>query len=551
MKPIVGLSMWDIGGWDHESKRAPVEEDFYEQVLAKQIESYYGLLNAAELAQEADFQNKDIRTWNRLDLMEVPGFSAFLLNCQRLAVHLRHGNVDIADHENQTHRRWSLAEVKKGIEFALRIGADACILHAGTYNERAGRFWPGVDEVKDLMGQRETALESSLAELSGILAAKAAEQETRLREFEEREKGIFSELSALLKEMRFKPRGEERIRLLGRGLELIRKGKLTAEQVRHCQEPWAGMHICVENLEPPNFLVCSPQQVRKIHSKFSEYFQEAAAHGGLSAATTERYRPMFAVDPGHMLNSKVILTQPNNRPYLEALEGGEEFHLDFVRLPGQFSKAEARDGIEEPMLNRFVRLNGDDIFWAHLYGCTRTDTCMTTHGPIKAFRTSVLLERGPDGEPYQRFGTGSYRPNDELNLEEVVQVIGTHVPYIAEVFGAPVEIVKSSALNTYHFLDYLNREHNRAASLIRKAIGKAAEEPGLNDAKRDHLRWLASALVNARAYIRPRPSSLGFWSVGYDEVGFYQYVDNPSTGNTDIFATIKHDDNKIWLKGLE
>ena len=542
--------MWDIGGWDHTSKRAPVCEDFYEQVLAKQIESYYGLLTAAELAQEADYQNNDIRTWSRLDLMEVPGFVAFLLNCRRMAVHLRHGNVDIADHENHTHRRWSLAEVKQGIDFALRSGSDACVLHAGTYNERAGRFWPGVDEVQELIAQRSKALESSLAEISGYLATKAAEQEKRLREFEEREKGIFSELTSLLKELRLKPRGEQRIVLLSRGLELVRKGKLTPEQVRHCQEPWAGMHICVENLEPPNFLICTPQQMRSIHAKFTEYFQEAAAHGGLSSSTTERYRPMFAIDPGHMLNSKVILTQDNNRPYLEALEGGEEFHLDFVRLPGQFPRAEGRDGYEEPLLNRFVRLNGDDIFWAHLYGSKRTDTCMTTHGPIKAFRTSVLLERGPDGEPYQRFGTGSYLPTEELNLEEVVQVLGTHVPYITEVFGMPVEVVKSSALNTYHFLDYLNREHKRAESLIRKAIGKAAEEQGLDDKKREHLRWLASALVNARAYVRPRPRASGFWSVGYDEVGFYRYVDDPEIGNTDIFATIKHDDNKVWLKGL-
>ena len=132
-----------------------------------------------------------------------------------------------------------------------------------------------------------------------------------------------------------------------------------------------------------------------------------------------------------------------------------------------------------------------------------------------------------------------------------MQVLGTHVPYITEVFGAPAEVVKSSALNTYHFLDYLNREHKQAEALIRKTIGKAAEEQGLDEKKREHLRRLASSLVNARAYVRPRPRGSGFWSVGYDEVGFYQYVDKPEVGNTDIFATIKYDGNKVWLKGLE
>ena len=34
-------------------------------------------------------------------------------------------------------------------------------------------FGPGADEVKELMAQRSQALESSLAELSGMLAAKA------------------------------------------------------------------------------------------------------------------------------------------------------------------------------------------------------------------------------------------------------------------------------------------------------------------------------------------------------------------------------------------
>jgi len=550
MQPLVGLSMWDIGGWDHSSKRTPLRPDFYEQVLARQIEAYYGLLTAAELAQEADYQNKDVRTWSRMDLLDVPGVLLFLLNCRRLAIHLRHGNVDIADHENPTHRRWSLTEVKLGIEFAFRSGADTCILHPGTYNERAGRFWPRADEVGDFIRLRSRALEESLAEVAGVFVAGAVQREERLGEFERREPGLADELTALLKELRGMPRGEKRIRLLARGLDLIDRGRLTPEQVRHCHEPWSGLHLCVENLEPPNFLVCTPSQMRTIFDRLTEFYREAAAHAGLSAAAVERYRPMLAIDPGHMLNSKVILTQPNNRAYLDALDGGDDLHRNFVQLPGQYPSHEVRSELVEPLLNQFVRRHGDDICWVHLYGCTRTDTCMTTHGPIKAFRSSVMLERGPDGEPIHRYGTSNYQPTEELNLEEVVQVVGTELPYITEVFGAPVEVVKSSAVNTFHFIEYLRDERRRAIEAIRRAVGVEAERPETTDAERERLRWLASALVSARTYVRPRASSAGFWTVGYDEIGFYRYVDDPEAANVDIFATLKQDGSKVWLKGI-
>ena len=526
-----------------------MDENFYRKVLSRGFKTYEGLITAAELAQEADLQNKEVMTWSSGDLLSIPGLRTALLTCRRLGLHSRHGGVDIGDHENPTHRTWSLNEVRLGIDFALRLGADVCILHPGTYNERSGRFWPRPEEVRDFLSNRWKALENSLAELAGHLASKALEQERRLRHFEEEKPRVFSEMTNLLKELAMSDGGEERISLLHRGLEVIESADLSPEQIRHCQRPWGGMHICLENLEPPNFLVNTPEQISKIHERFDQFFLEAADHGGLSEVSTERYRPKLAIDPGHLLNSKVILTQESNRVFLEAIDGGEDLYRDFVRLPGQYTSRSDGSGVQEPLLNRFVRLHHDKILWAYLYGSSRTDTCMTTHGPIKPFRSSSLLERGSHGEVVKLYSTGNYNPKEELNLEEVVQNLGVDLTYIAEVFDSPVEVVKGSCINTHHYLDYLGREYLRAAEGIRRKIKEISKED-LGEASKARLQAVAEHLVNARSYLRPKPGSSGFWSVGYDEVGYYRYIDSPEEGNLDIFATVKQD-GRVWLKGFE
>ena len=305
MRPLVGISLWDTEGWDLDNHRpATGGSSHYERVLRRHLDTFDGLLWVAELAQQADYQNQGARTWSRLDLMSVPGFPAFLLRNLRLAVHLRHAMVDIADHENETHRQWSLMEVKKGLDFAFRLGADACMLHPGTYNERSGHFWPRADEVAFLVENRRRALDKSLAELAGHLVTLAASQERRLADFERAHKGLFGELKSLLAQVRGgEASPEEHIRLLAKALDMIQRGRLTAEQVRHCQSPWSGLHVCVENLEPPNFLICTPVQARRVFRRLDEFFLEAASHGGLGSVSVDRYGPRLVVDPAHMLNA--------------------------------------------------------------------------------------------------------------------------------------------------------------------------------------------------------------------------------------------------------
>jgi len=550
--PKVGPSIWDGGNGSYrERKIGLAPERYYEQRLQRRLSEYTEMLGTVELSQEADYQNKDVETWSSLEFVEVPGALKLLLENHALALHLRHGNVDIAEHENPTHRHWSLAEVKGGLEFAFRLGADVCLLHPGTFNERSGRFWPRASELVEVLHCRRNALEQSLAEFVGVFVQMAADQESRLRSFEHDEKGIYSELSGLLRELDATTGPEERVRYLAQAIALVRRHKLTPEKIRHCKKPWSGLHVCLENLEPPNFLVCTPEQLEELYGRFVEFYLEAASHRGMDPEAVSRYRPKLSIDPGHLLNTKVILSQEVNRPYLEGLAGGDSLQKPFVSLPGEFPGASGPCVGEEPLLNKVVRTHHEDISWVHLYGSQRTDTCMTTHGPIKPFRRKAMIGPGLSGERTVLYGTGNFRPEEELNLEEVVQILGTSVPYIAEVFDAPIERVKGSVTSTRHYLEFLDEQNKLASALVRRRIGQASEEnPG--DTKRlECLRYLAKAMTCARCYIRPHKSGHGSWAVGYDEIGFYRFEDEAEVGYVDIFATVKQADGTVWLKDID
>ena len=549
--PLVGLSIWDMSGWDGQEKYSPAYKEFHETVLTEKLHHYNRHFTVAELAQDADYLNRDLNCWSNIDLINTPGFITFALTTARIAVHLRHRHVDIAESENNTHRKWSLEQVKEGVRFAFRIGADHGILHPGTQNERSGHFWPSASDLPGILENRGAALDNSLAEIAAVIAEEAFQREERLHCFEQSNRGVFNELSSILKELSLSPRGEERIRHLARAIDIVERGKLTLEQIRHCVSPWAGLHIAVENLEPPNFLVCSPAQISSIHRKFTVYCREAASTKGLSQAAIERYLPGIALDPGHLLNSKIILTLDQNRQFLEAIDGADEFFGDFVQLPGQYNRQGNSDVLSEPILNRFVRKNCEHIMWCYIHGCRRTDTMMTSHEPVRTFRKAHYLERDGRGKVQNLYLMNSFSPDDELNLNEVVQVLGMDIPYIAEIIGAPIEVVISSANNLKHYLSFLWRERSLALSAVKNAISQEAKiaSPD-NDSRKEHLEWLGKALSKSRFYVRNKPSELGMLTAGYDEAGFYIYSDDDCKGNVDIFATVKQTTGKVWLQGI-
>lgn len=549
--PLVGLSIWDMSGWDGREKYATVDKGFYENVMVEKLQHYNNNFSVAELAQEADYLNTESNCWSNIDLIKTPGFVLFALTTSQLSLHLRHRHVDIAEAENDTHRKWSLEQVKAGVRFAFRLGANVAILHPGTHNERSGQFWPAAYELPKILEHRSRALESSLAAIASVVAEEALMKEERILAFEKLKRGVFDELSSILKELSITPRGEKRVRHLFRAIELVEQGKLTSEEIRHCVMPWGGMHLALENLEPPNFLLCTPTQIVSFLRKFESYCAEAASTKGLSDAAIERYRPGIALDPGHMLNSKVILTLEQNEGFMSAIDSSEELLGDFVNLPGQYPRGENPDFEVEPILNKFVRQNADRILWCYIHGCRRTDTCMTSHGPIRAFREAHYIERDSAGKIKTRFLMDSFRPEEELNLNEVIQVVGMDIPFITEVIGSPAEVVTGSASNLQHYLKFLWSERKIALDAVKKAIVEEASNGNESTVElRQQLDYLGKTLSRARFYVRNYPSDAGLRTAGYDEAGFYIYSDEARMGNVDIFATVKQRSGKVWLQGI-
>ncbi len=562
-RPAVGISIWDHGERSfHEGNYYRLPPDFYREVLERKLCIYRDCFDVLELSQEAAFGGEGGVTWSRLDPYSVRGFLPVLVDGNRwLSVHLRHGGVDLAEPDREHFRQQSVKEDEFALRWAFSLGADAAVLHPGTYNVNVGRFWPSADELQEHLEARSAALEKSLAELVAVYVEMVLEYERMRNDYYEAHHAVVRDLEALFGDLEAIPRTDgRRYAVVAELLRILEKEQVPLFVLRHCMKGASkGMRLCLENLEPPNFLVCTPVQLEKWFSRLLEMYHEAAGHRGLDGALLERYRPGISLDVNHLLNTKMMMEQPGNSSYRMRLEGEEQLSLPFVNLPGEYPLLEGRP--QEPLLNKVMRLLGSDVALVHISGSSRMDSCMTTHEPVKPLRERVVFELDERMVPFPRYKMNCFRPDHELNIEEVVQVVGPGAHYVAEIHDFPEELVRSSVINLSCYLSYFMELEEDARSLLTRRLreeaasldgcrrsGDGGGDAVLSSKRREALLSVLTRLESASCYVRPRRGTDLLWEVGYEEIGFYD--DPAGNGEIEIFATVKEDREHVWVKDL-
>jgi hypothetical protein len=562
---IVGIPLWDYGQKNSlDIEYSKVDPEFYRNELDQKLEKFRHFLPALEMQQEAQYQSEGTRSWARLDLYGLNNFRRFLVTNEFWAIHARTQGVDVSEYENEVQRTWSVRETQGAIDFAFRVNADAVTLHPGTYNLRGGRFWPKADEALQITNNRRVIFTRSLVEIIEHFVSLALRLERDIESYQERQPWLVAELRGLTHWLALNF-ADERVRYksLTELFHLVERHTVPIWLFRYCRNPDKGLHLVLENVEPPNFLCCTPAQLASWHRRMMEIYTDTCDRMQVPAAVAARYAPRMVLNPNHLLNSKVILTQPSNRAIGHIFEDYDQLFLPFVTLPCDIPVGSGGVAIE-PLMNRFVREYGNDVLYVHLAGSQKMDNTMTTHDPVRSFRTKMYLHADSSIRPIPKYSTAAFDPEVELNLEEVVQVIGYDRTYVLAVFDCPDELLMSSWIHADEFLSYLETEHERNLGVVRAALeahreaaasgGSAAAGPG----ETAHQVWGAakvlSELESACFYIRPHRKARELWKVGYDEAAFYAYDARwgspESTSPVDIFATVKDGTGKVWVRGL-
>ncbi|MBI4859339.1 MAG: hypothetical protein HY815_03645 [Candidatus Riflebacteria bacterium] len=471
-------------------------------------------------------------------------------------------DVDLSEPENELARGWSIREVNGAIDFALRVNADAVVLHPGTDKPKSGRFWPKSDEALQITNNRRVIFTQSLVELLDHFVRGVRDLEDKVARYDEKNPWLVAELRGLMHQLELSG-SDERVRLpcLAEIIRIIDGHRIPIWMVRYCKNPSKRLSLVLENVEPPNFLCCTPRQhVGWLH-RMREIFTDLCEREHLSSEFQAKYRPYLVLNPNHLLNAKVILTQPTNRPIAHIFEDYDDLYVAFVTLPSDMPSG--GDGrVIEPLLNRYVREHSDDFLYAHLAGSQRMDYYMTTHDPIKSFRTKMYVQTDPNGRPLAKYSTGAFDPEVELNLEEVVQILGFDKTYVLEIQDSPEETVIASWVHTSEYLDHLHRECARAHELVLHALREAQAQSLQLSSRPDEVAQrfadagrMMEALGRARFYMRPHRKARELWKVGHDEAGFYVFdpawIRGESLSTVDIFATVKDGTQAVWIKGLE
>lgn len=540
-----GMSLWDYGQTNlNEEEHYKYDRGFYRRELEQKLLIYAGCLGACELQQEAHYQNRQSGAWSSLDLLELQGFPAFLLNNRYWAIHAPVGETDITDYENQIHLEWSVRETREAIDMAFRVLADSVVLHPGTYNLKSRRFWPQPEEALLITNHRRVALHTSLKALIDHFLYRLEEWQDRLATFLTTQRALADDLQGLFREYDAAPLlTMPRYRLAAQILELITREQLGIDLVRWCKNPERGVRLAIENVEPPNFIICTAGQLRRFHSRMTEMYQEAFEQSTrLSPDVFDRFRPGMVLDVAHLLNSKIMLSTPEHSGIAHIFEDHEDLERAFVSLPGEFPTD--RSGLPvEPLLNKFVREGTRDLLCVYVAGSHRTDRVMTTHDPIRAFRERMLLHPrvGAQGSVH-RYGLLPFDPEIELNLAEVIQVFGPDRTYMMKLFDVAQERVLASFNNLVAYLDFLRAEEQRARERIAEHLAELRESAAtVADAQ-----WAEERLARCRFYLRPFRKSAELGRLGYDEIGFYSFFDEGPEA-VDIFATVKEESGLVWV----
>jgi len=578
----VGSSLWDFGSADvNDNTFYKFDPQFYRSVMEDHLRWFGSFNSVLELQQEALHHFPANGAWSSLDLYQVDGFLRCLISNEFLAIHAKTQGVDITDFENENQRARSLRQMEGCIDFAIRINADAITFHPGTYNEKAGNFWPKPEDALRITNMRRVTFEDSLRKIVQYFVDSVRSLEESLERQVAQRPRVVQELEVLFRELREADplRGSgRRSWVLGHEVDplpsvtsrdelsssqrlsvaqtrdgiqneisrIIADHELSIPFVRYCRNPSQGVHLVLQNVDPPNFLVNTPRQHAKWHSRMTEFYSELVEIDPLLAGKFEKYRPLMLLDPGHYLNSQVIFKQPENVKYGHLFEDMDQFlHSPFVTLPGDYP----RRGSEtiEPILNSFVRKHGDDILYCHVGGSKKMDRWMTTHDPIKAFRTRRFMQVNQEAKPALKFTTQVFDADTELNLEEVVQVVGFDKIWVPVIFDSPYEVVLSSCIHLDAYLSYLGDQYDRMMTAVQKKLRQISAGENRSGYSEIELAALGKSIETARFFLRPNRQAGMFWKPGYEEAVFYGPAASSSEVNIRPIAVVREDDSAVQI----
>lgn len=556
--PRVGLSFWDYG--PNSVDDVPYERysrSFYRRVLQETLRQYRYDLRVVELSQEAEYGRADNGAWASLPLNEVEAWSELLLRNEFLSLHLPIAGQDVTDYEDAKHRQWSVSQVSQAIDFGFAMLADVLILHPGTYDEKAGRFWPRADEALSITNCRRVTFQQSLREIMAHMAKGVLVLEKRLETFAKKQKALRRHLVDAFRVLdEATPWSVEAYESQVEIVKAVTTDGVTSDLVRHCRNSELRPRLCLENVEPPNFLVNTPAQMVTWMNLMRETFSDACRAEGVPEDLARPYRPGLALDVGHLSNSQVVLTKGENEAIRHVFEGFDDFERSFVNLPGEYRRDDGRRGAMEPMLNRFIRRHGADVALVYVSGSQILDNCMTTHHPIKPFRRNRFFVVDKEGRPLAKYATNCFAPLEELNLEEVFQVCGPDMVYVVEVFNSPPELIESSLVNVREFLLHLRRQQGYVVDKVMQKVLRERWELDMDRPRRDpvavaaarrRLGEIEEAVEKSRFYLRPNRQCEALGEPGFKEAGLYVHLDAGEEPH-DIFATWNPSTDGVWLK---
>ncbi|MDD5091900.1 MAG: hypothetical protein PHQ23_13415 [Candidatus Wallbacteria bacterium] len=439
-----GPAFWDSGETNpHGVAFSKSDPGFYASDLTDKLRDFQGYLGICEWQKEASYIGGG-NSWSDLDLLQIPGFLRFLINCEFWALHIKSKGIDISS-PIQDVRRAGLSETLEAIRFGIRNHIDAMALHPGS-----ATGWPSPAKARRLTAARAGAFIESLREISACYCREISLLIHEIDSFRKSNSSDLDDLSQCFDQMnRNNITDEERFRLSFEISRIVCLSHIPVGVVRHALNPGRTISLCLENVEPPNFLINTPAQHSYWHQTLAELYQNSIRGFSQDHDLLSRFAPKMLVDVNHYLHSKKILTEQGNERYADLFPDYPLLSCDFIRLPCDCNK-------QEPLLNRCLREHSSDIRYIHAAGCEMQHGIMHTHEPVKPIRRKAFLSAaGNRFTPL--YLTGQFNPDYELDLEEVLQLIPGHLPMVLEIFDYPPEVMKSSLLHAgsfrRHFLD--------------------------------------------------------------------------------------------------
>lgn len=489
-KGKVGLALWDYGQFNAKGQSfGALDPKFYQQHLRYYLKEFKHFMTAVEFQQEAHFQDPNNHSWYRLDFMGVPGFHQLMLKNRLLSIHARSFGVDISSID-EVHRQWAKRETMGSIELAFKLGADAVTIHPGAYNETVGKSWQ--DGIQD-HPRRVESLKKSLACLAGAFADLSVNFERKKRDYNHLHPGEIEQLGALFNMLHAEDITDtEYYNISQTILDFVEKRSVPVDLVRECRKQRPGIHLCIENIEPPNFLMNSPAQLRLWYSFMTEVVAEAFKKRG-AFDLFEWYSPKIVIDIPHFCSSQDILSKTPDRMLLETIiEGYDDFDRLWVGVPGKYFRPDQ----PEPLINKVMRENESDLLYVHFAGTERQhEGWMGTHGSIRPLRDACTITLDGEGFIHSRYSFDRPDINSGLNTLEALMVSGFEKDYILEVFNKSSEVMIASKIYVDSFLNYMFKLSNECRAR------------------------LPCLLTGARFFFTPREDR----SPGFESAGFYVF----------------------------